>query len=123
MDVSLYQAAAALNANRRWQETIADNLAASSIPGYKKQELSFGAVAAGFMPASSPGATRFSLPHAASSINFQPGELAQGYLEMSNVKVVEEMVNRIVAQRAYEVNSKAVQASDEMMQMSNNLKR
>jgi flagellar basal-body rod protein FlgG len=51
------------------------------------------------------------------------GELAQGYLEMSNVKVVEEMVNMIVAQRAYEVNSKAVQASDEMMQMSNNLHR
>ena len=51
------------------------------------------------------------------------GELAQGYLEMSNVKIVEEMVNMIVAQRAYEVNSKAVQASDEMMQMSNNLKR
>lgn len=51
------------------------------------------------------------------------GSLAQGYLEMSNVKVVEEMVNMIVAQRAYEVNSKAVQASDEMMQMSNNLRR
>lgn len=51
------------------------------------------------------------------------GELAQGYLEMSNVKVVEEMVNMIMAQRAYEVNSKAVQASDEMMQMSNNLRR
>lgn len=51
------------------------------------------------------------------------GELAQGYLEMSNVKVVEEMVNMIVAQRAYEVNSKAVQASDEMMQMTNNLRR
>ncbi len=51
------------------------------------------------------------------------GELSQGYLEMSNVTVVEEMVNLIMAQRAYEVNSKAVQASDEMMQMSNNLKR
>jgi flagellar basal-body rod protein FlgG len=51
------------------------------------------------------------------------GELQQGYLEMSNVKVVEEMVNLIVAQRAYEVNSKAVQASDEMMQLSNNLRR
>ncbi len=51
------------------------------------------------------------------------GDLQQGYLEMSNVKVVEEMVNMIVAQRAYEVNSKAVQASDEMMQMSNNLRR
>ena len=51
------------------------------------------------------------------------GTLQQNYLEMSNVKVVEEMVNMIVAQRAYEVNSKAVQASDEMMQMSNNLRR
>ena len=51
------------------------------------------------------------------------GELQQGFLEMSNVKVVEEMVNMIIAQRAYEVNSKAVQASDEMMQLSNNLRR
>jgi flagellar basal-body rod protein FlgG len=51
------------------------------------------------------------------------GDLAQGYLEMSNVKIVEEMVNMIIAQRAYEVNSKAVQASDEMMQLANNLKR
>jgi flagellar basal-body rod protein FlgG len=51
------------------------------------------------------------------------GELQQGYLEMSNVKVVEEMVNMIVAQRAYEVNSKAVQAADEMMQISNSLRR
>jgi flagellar basal-body rod protein FlgG len=47
------------------------------------------------------------------------GTVRQGYLEMSNVKVVEEMVNLIVAQRAYEVNAKAVQAADEMMQLSN----
>ncbi len=51
------------------------------------------------------------------------GTLNQGYLEMSNVKVVEEMVNLILAQRAYEVNAKAVQAADEMMQQSNNLRR
>lgn len=51
------------------------------------------------------------------------GEMAQGYLEMSNVKVVEEMVKLIMAQRAYEVNSKAVQAADEMLQLSNNLTR
>jgi flagellar basal-body rod protein FlgG len=50
------------------------------------------------------------------------GELQQGYLELSNVKVVEEMVKLIIAQRAYEVNSKAVQAADEMMQISNNLR-
>lgn len=51
------------------------------------------------------------------------GELQQGYLELSNVSVVQEMVNLILAQRAYEINSKAVQAADEMMQQSNNLQR
>ena len=51
------------------------------------------------------------------------GELQQGYLEGSNVSVVQEMVNLILAQRAYEVNSKAVQAADQMMQDSNNLSR
>ncbi|HXI50110.1 MAG TPA: flagellar basal-body rod protein FlgG [Candidatus Saccharimonadales bacterium] len=51
------------------------------------------------------------------------GSIEQGYLEMSNVKVVEEMVNLIIAQRAYEVNAKSVQAADEMMQLSNNLRR
>jgi flagellar basal-body rod protein FlgG len=51
------------------------------------------------------------------------GELQQGFLELSNVKVVEEMVNMILAQRAYEVNAKAIQAADDMMQMSNNLSR
>jgi flagellar basal-body rod protein FlgG len=51
------------------------------------------------------------------------GSLAQGYLEGSNVRVVEEMVKLIQAQRAYEINSKAIQASDEMMGISNNLKR
>jgi len=42
---------------------------------------------------------------------------------MSNVKVVEEMVNMIVAQRAYEINSKAIQTADQMLQMANNIKR
>ena len=51
------------------------------------------------------------------------GEVQQGYLEGSNVSVVQEMVNLILAQRAYEVNSKAVQAADQMMQQSNNLQR
>ena len=48
-------------------------------------------------------------------------ERQQGYLELSNVSVVQEMVNLILAQRAYEVNSKAVQAADQMMQDSINL--
>jgi flagellar basal-body rod protein FlgG len=50
------------------------------------------------------------------------GTLAQGYTETSNVSVVEEMVDMIQAQRAYEINSKAVQASDDMMQMANNMR-
>ena len=51
------------------------------------------------------------------------GTIAQGYLEMSNVSVVDEMVNMITAQRAYEINSKAIQAADDMLQVANNLKR
>lgn len=46
-----------------------------------------------------------------------------GYLEMSNVQIVEEMVNLITAQRAYEFNSKAIQSADEMLGMAANLKR
>ncbi|MBC7963674.1 MAG: flagellar basal-body rod protein FlgG [Steroidobacteraceae bacterium] len=51
------------------------------------------------------------------------GSVSQGLLEMSNVNVAEEMVNMIVGQRAYEINSKAITASDEMLQTANNLKR
>ena len=51
------------------------------------------------------------------------GSLAQGFLEMSNVSVVDEMVNMITAQRAYEVNSKSIQTADEMLQLANNIKR
>jgi len=51
------------------------------------------------------------------------GTINQGYLEMSNVNVVEEMVCMILAQRAYEINGKAIQTADEMLQMANNVKR
>lgn len=50
-------------------------------------------------------------------------ETRQGYLEGSNVQVADEMVNMIVAQRAYELNSKAIQATDEMMGQANQLRR
>jgi flagellar basal-body rod protein FlgG len=50
------------------------------------------------------------------------GTLAQGYLEISNVNVVEEMVNMIIAQRAYELNSKAIQTADAMMERAYHLK-
>ncbi len=51
------------------------------------------------------------------------GMLVQGYLEKSNVDVAQEMINLIVAQRAYEINSKAVKTADEILGMTNNLKR
>ena len=51
------------------------------------------------------------------------GTLLQGYTEQSNVSIVEEFINLIVAQRAYEANSKVVKAADEMYQQVNNLKQ
>lgn len=53
----------------------------------------------------------------------QRSSVEQGYLEGSGVQVADEMVNMIVAQRAYEMNSKAIIASDEMLQQANNLRR
>jgi flagellar basal-body rod protein FlgG len=51
------------------------------------------------------------------------GTLAQGFVEASNVSLVEEMVDLMVAQRAYESSVKVIQASDEMLAMSNNLRK
>ncbi|MQF82512.1 MAG: flagellar hook-basal body complex protein, partial [SAR202 cluster bacterium] len=51
------------------------------------------------------------------------GKLSQGFLELSNVEVVDEMVSMIVAQRAYEINARAIQASEEMLANATNLKR
>jgi flagellar basal-body rod protein FlgG len=51
------------------------------------------------------------------------GKTIQKFLEMSNVSVIQEMVNMIVAQRAYETNSKAIQTSDSMLATANSLKR
>jgi flagellar basal-body rod protein FlgG len=50
------------------------------------------------------------------------GTVLQGYLESSNVSVVQEMVNMIVGQRAYEANTKSIQAADEMLRQANSLK-
>ena len=59
----------------------------------------------------------------ATNANLDKSEIKQGYLEGSNVQVADEMVNLIVAQRAYELNSKAIQATDDMMSQANQLKR
>ncbi|MCI8858001.1 MAG: flagellar hook-basal body protein [Lachnospiraceae bacterium] len=59
----------------------------------------------------------------ATTPNLVLSTVRQGYLEGSNVQVADEMVNLIVAQRAYEMNSKAIQASDDMLGQANQLKR
>ena len=51
------------------------------------------------------------------------GTIAQGYLEMSNVDSIEEMINMIVGQRAYEINSKAIKTADSMLQVTNSIVR
>jgi len=53
----------------------------------------------------------------------RPSRLVQNVLEMSNVQIAEEMVNLIIAQRAYDLNSRAIQTSDDMLQSANTLKR
>ena len=79
MNISLYQAASALNANSRWQEVIAENMAASSVPGYKRQDVSFQAIQAGMVPPGSETASAqqnvWSMPQAATHTTFGPGEM------------------------------------------------
>lgn len=51
------------------------------------------------------------------------GEIKQGFLETSNVQIVDEMVKMITAQRAYDINSKSIQTADQMLEQANNLRR
>jgi len=79
VNISLFQAASALNANARWQEVIAENMAASSVPGFKKQTVSFKAVEAGMMPhginATAAERTAWSMPQGTTSTSFAQGEM------------------------------------------------
>lgn len=78
VNVSLYQAAAAMNAQAQAQDMIAGNIAASSIPGFKKQDLSFSAVEAGLLSgniAQADGANKAVLPKSTMLTNFQQGDL------------------------------------------------
>ena len=70
-----------------------------------------------FMPTAASGQANETRPGTSGT-----GFLAQGELEGSNVNIVDEMVNMISAQRAYETNSKVVQTSDQMMQTAVNIK-
>ncbi len=67
-------------------------------------------------------------PASGDVIDAQPGSegmgtILQGFLESSNINVVDEMVNMILSQRAYEANSKVIKSADEMLQMANNVVR
>jgi flagellar basal-body rod protein FlgG len=75
MNVSLYQAAAAMNANARWQDVIAQNLAVSSIPGARRQQMSFSAVEAALAPSASTwNSSRYVMPTSSTSTSLQQGE-------------------------------------------------
>jgi flagellar basal-body rod protein FlgG len=77
VNVSLYQAASALNANARWQEIISENMASASIPGFKKQEISFEAVRAGMLSPDKSAATSeaVSLPATRTHLNLTAGDV------------------------------------------------
>ncbi len=76
MDVSLYSAAAAMNATERWQDLVADNLSSASVPGARQQEISFSSVAAGVSPSGNGVAGgKYEIPFAGASTNFSQGEL------------------------------------------------
>ena len=78
MNVSLYQAAAAMNAQARWQELITENLAAGASPGFRKQNVSFEDVAAASpLQTTDPTSANFQIPVAVASTSFQQGELKQ----------------------------------------------
>jgi flagellar basal body rod protein FlgG len=76
MEVSLYQAAAAMNATERWQDMIAENLSAAPISGGRKREIDFSDVQAGLdQNVANPGGSNYYIPVASMVTNFQPGEL------------------------------------------------
>lgn len=72
-----------------------------------------------FAPTDASGAATVGVPGGAEG----QGSILQGYTEQSNVSVVDEFINMITSQRAYEANSKVVKAADEMYQQANNLKQ
>jgi flagellar basal body rod protein FlgG len=75
MNVSLYQAAAAMGAHSRWQEVISENLTSSSIPGFKRQDMSFDAVQAGMATLHRGAGQNYVLPNTRSYTSFSQGQL------------------------------------------------
>ncbi|MGA2936084.1 MAG: flagellar basal-body rod protein FlgG [Syntrophobacteraceae bacterium] len=70
-----------------------------------------------FIPTTASGDVMNALPGGPEGM----GTILQGFLEASNTNVVNEMVNMILSQRAYEANSKVIKSTDEMLQMANNV--
>ncbi len=71
-----------------------------------------------FLPTSSSGDASFGKP---ADVGF--GKLQQGFLEMANVDLVDEMSNLVIAQRAYQLNARVLQAADQVLETINNLRR
>ena len=72
-----------------------------------------------YLPTDASGEPQVGVPGGAEGL----GTLMQGYTEQSNVSIVQEFINLIVAQRAYEANSKVVKAADDMYSQVNNLSK
>lgn len=75
----MYQAAAAMTGNARWQEAISENLAATTVPGFKRTEISFSSLASGFVAPGETGSQieqgmRYQLPNVRTSTAFSQGE-------------------------------------------------
>jgi flagellar basal-body rod protein FlgF len=74
MEVSLYSAAAAMNATERWQDLIADNLSSASVPGTRRRDIVFSAVPAGHL---GENGDPLVIPFASSAVNFQQGDIVR----------------------------------------------
>ena len=122
----------AMSAQAQRLNTVASNLAnadsATSANGtpYKSKQVVFSAMPSGSPDASGVKVLKVIEDNSPAKVVYDPkNPLAndKGYVTMPNVNVTEEMVNMILAQRAYEINSKAIQTSDQMLQQVNQIKR
>src|SRR5258707_1053830 len=125
MDNSLRTSASGMIAQQRMIDVIANNLANVNTTGFKRSRARFlnpnGLLSIGNNQYSATEASGDPITGAPQEEGF--GGLMQGALESSNVEIVQEMTDMIAAQRAYEINAKAIRAGEDMMQMTNDLIR
>src|SRR5436305_34284 len=128
MPRALFTAASGMQVQQTNIDNIANNLANASTAGFKRSRVEFQDIL--YQNLRSSGAqssTSTNLP-----VGLQVGLgaravsteriFSQGDFEQSNINIVEELVQMIVAQRAYETNSNVVKSADEMMQIMNNVR-